>query len=114
LLWTETALGLCEAIREAFSKDPPQGPVRDWIGAIEPPELRADLAEIQFFAGLKIGGRLIEDAATAETLQSAIQGLRRMREERAIAALKNGADEDKLETIMTRLRGIKGERGAEA
>lgn len=108
LLRTDTAIRLAQAMAAAFGTSAPKGAAKDWIGQIEDPELRGRLADIQFVAGLKIGGRLIEDAATPESLETALSILRKQREERAIGELKRGEEGDtKLESIMQRLRDLK-------
>lgn len=110
LLWTEPAVALRDAIRTAFPDEAPRGPARDWIGDLPDLESRARLADIQFAAGLAIGGRRVEDAVTPAALAAAVQTLSKLREERTIRRLKQeGEGDEKLSTIMNRLRDLKKE-----
>lgn len=108
LLWTESAQKLGEAIMEAFSDSPPKGAARDWIGIIEDPEMRSKLADIEFASGFRVAGKLVDDAATDETLAAALATLRRQREERAIGEIKAGdSSDERLVAIMERLKNLK-------
>lgn len=110
LLWTEAARTLAQSILPVFAEAPPAGPAKEWIGSLEDPEMRSRLADIEFFSGYKVAGKLIEDSATPEALEAALQTLRRQREERRIGEIK-GEDpsDEKLAAIMDRLRSLKAE-----
>jgi DNA primase len=94
LLWTEPAARLGEALGDAFGAGPPSGSPREWIGSIEDEALRAALADAQFHTGLRIGGKLVEDAATAESLEAAVATLRKLREQRQAQELKTPSEDD--------------------
>ena len=110
LIWTDLALAVAQTLRSAFPEHPPKGPPKDWIGQIEVEDHRAKLADIQFSSGLKIGGKLVEDALYPETIEDAIRILRNQREQRHIGEIKKeGEGEERLASIMDRLRNLKTE-----
>lgn len=110
LLWTEAAQSMASAILAAFPSAPPSGPAREWIGAIEEPEMRSRLADIEFFSGYRAAGKLIEDASSEDALEGAISTLRRQREERKIGEIKVGEPSDeRLANIMDRLKNLKSD-----
>jgi DNA primase len=108
LLSSESAKGLATGILEAFGKKAPKGPPKSWIGDV-PEELQEQLADIHFFAGHRVAGAPVEEPATAEALDLAVESLRKLRETRRLEDMRSPeAGDEHLKKIMELSSSIKG------
>lgn len=108
LLWSEPARRLGEGILQAFPEAPPAGPPKAWLAGLSENDIGATLADVEFAEGYQTAGKLIADALTASTLESALEKLRKARGERQVTQMKkeDGGDE-RLTAIMAGLRIVK-------
>jgi hypothetical protein len=109
LFCTEQARRLAQTILSSFPQSPPGGSAKTWIGEIEDEESRGLLADIQFYVGFKVSGRLVEDSVSG--FEEALNSLRKQREERHTKVLKSPAaeGEDRLRKLQEHLASkVKG------
>ncbi len=103
LFVSEAAFLYAQMIRDAFPDNPPEGSPPEWLGALEPEDLRFQFAD--FLNG-------VEEPIDEDILRGAVEDLEKRLQKRELTASRREmvpGDDDALAEIGRRLRKLKGE-----
>lgn len=98
LFLTGRGTGLAQHLVNVFGDDPPAGPPAEWLHRLESPELEQLMADLEFGRDDRLNDEVLADTAAL---------LRKKREERGLAQVKEIEGDEKLRQLQSRLRDLK-------
>lgn len=104
LLASRRGLEIADAVIAAFPKKPPSGQPATWIGSIEPPDVRDELADLSSPGGSLVLGDRAPLAVTPGELADVLIQLQSAKDRQRIEAASQGLVGDELSTIQETLK----------
>jgi DNA primase len=87
LMETKAGMEMARAVRSAFPEGPPKGRPAEWLGLVEPDEVRTTLANVEAEWTRGLADDRVE--VTEPFFQDSVEGLRDSREKRRLQSLKD-------------------------